>query len=129
MLKEIDKLRKDLEKLEITNKTYQSNLSSKNVIITSLEGKIQSLAAALSSAESSRDSVQIELNTRSGALKTTQEQLQQMKKRCEVVEALGKVSFITLISFKYLHALDYHDRKRLVETPSPGARIRTEGKV
>jgi chromosome segregation ATPase len=98
LLKEIDKLRKDLEKLETTNKTYQSNLSSKNVIITSLEGKVQSLSAALSSAEISRDSIQIELNSQSGALKTAQEQLQQMKKRCEVVEALGKVSLLFCIS-------------------------------
>lgn len=91
-MKEIDRLRKELDKLETTNKAYQSNLSNKNVIITSLEAKVQSLTATLSSAESSRDAIQIELNSQSGALKTAQEQLQQMKKRCEVVEALGKVS-------------------------------------
>ena len=39
-MKEIEKLRKDLKKVENnSNKTYQSNLSNENVLLAQLEAK------------------------------------------------------------------------------------------
>ena len=39
LMKEIEKLRKDIEKAENNNKTHQSNLSNKNVLLAQLEAK------------------------------------------------------------------------------------------
>jgi chromosome segregation ATPase len=104
MNQESEKLKKDIEKLETANKSFQSTLQQKSSAVTLLETKIQSILTTRDSLESAKLSLEGEVGTLTSNLKTAQDQVQVYRKRIEALEGNSKVgkddfSFTGFITF------------------------------
>jgi predicted nucleic acid-binding Zn-ribbon protein len=84
---EVNNLKKDLEKLEQSNKQLQSTVQQKSSLIGQLENKITSLNAAIASGDATRETLEKEVVSLSGSIKNSQDQVNTFKKRCEALDA------------------------------------------